>query len=134
MIESMSAKLKSVSQIVAAYASRNTVAQDELPRLIDTVFRALDDLERMPESAAELTPAVSVRSSLKRDRIVCLECGYQGKMLKRHISRAHDLSPNEYRAKWGLSSSYPMVAPAYSAARSEMAKKIGLGTKTGKRR
>lgn len=123
------------SDIVAAHVSNNNVAVDEVPTLISNVYSALANVggtggaqEEVPE------PAVSVRSSVKKDRIVCLDCGKKMKMLKRHLSTEHDMTPEEYRARWNLSSDYPMVAPDYAETRRDLAVKIGLGRKPGQKR
>ncbi len=117
------------ARIVAAYVSNNTVPAGELPDLIQSVQQALTKAAqaRVEEPKEELKPAVSVRKSVNPDYIVCLECGKKFKSLKRHLRTHHDLSPQEYRERWNLPYDYPMVAPNYAAARSEMAKKIGLG-------
>ncbi len=114
--------------IIAAYVKRNQVAPAELPALITQVNTALSRLGQAPaEAPAERTPAVSVRRSVTPERIVCLDCGLGGKMLKRHLMTAHGLTPNDYRDRWGLAADYPMVAPAYASRRSDLAKSIGLG-------
>ncbi len=116
--------------IVAAYVSRNAVPADAVPDLIRTVHQALDQLTRdAPVAAAEerAKPAVPVSRSIQHDFIVCLEDGKKLKMLKRYLRSRYNLSPDEYRRRWGLPPDYPMVAPAYAARRSDFAKKIGLG-------
>ena len=123
------------SEIVAAHVSNNSVSADEVGSLISSVYSALSGLggaEQAPEPTPE--PAVSVRSSLKKDHIVCLDCGKKMKMLRRHLSSEHDMSPTEYRYKWNLSADYPMVAPDYADTRRDLAVKIGLGRKPGQRR
>ena len=119
------------ADIVAAYVSKNTVSAGELPNLIREVHQALDKVAREPaESAAEpAKPAVPVRRSITPDYIVCLEDGKKFKSLKRHLRTHYDLSPEDYREKWGLPHDYPMVAPNYARARSDLAKKMGLGQK-----
>lgn len=120
------------ADIVAAHVSNNSVTSADLPRAISSVYTALAALSAPAAPAVEAqAPAVSVKASVKPDTITCLECGAKQKTLKRHIGTAHGLAPDEYRAKWGLPASYPMVAPNYAAARSEMAKRIGLGRKPG---
>lgn len=123
------------SDIVAAHVSNNGVAVDEVPTLIQNVYTALAGLgsssqaeEKRPE------PAVSIRSSVKRDHIVCLEDGKKLKMLKRHLMTAYGMTPDDYRKRWDLPSDYPMVAPEYAEKRRELAKKIGLGRKPGQKR
>lgn len=118
------------SDIVAAHVSNNSVAVSDLPTLIQNVHGALAQLSSpvaVPESKPE--PAVSVRSSIKPDYIVCLEDGKKLKMLKRHLMTHYQMTPEDYRAKWNLAPDYPMVAPNYAEQRRSLAKKIGLGTK-----
>ncbi|MGE0768418.1 MAG: MucR family transcriptional regulator [Hyphomicrobiaceae bacterium] len=119
------------AQIVSAYVSKNALASGELPTLIGDVHQALirasgnvDDGDR-----DELKPAVPVKKSVTPDYIVCLEDGKKFKSLKRHLRTHYKMSPEEYRAKWQLPHDYPMVAPNYAAARSQLAKKMGLGTR-----
>ena len=113
------------AQIVAAFVSGNKVSADGLPKLIEAVYRSLEDLEKGGEAKPE--PAVPVRQSVKRNHIVCLEDGKKFKILKRHLRTFHSMTQAEYRAKWGLRQDYPMVAPSYAAKRSELAKAAGLG-------
>lgn len=118
------------SDIVAAHVSNNSVAVTDLPILIQNVHYALAGLSSpkvVPEVKPE--PAVSVRSSIKPDYIVCLEDGKKLKMLKRHLMTHYQMTPDDYRAKWGLPADYPMVAPNYAEQRRSLAKKIGLGSK-----
>jgi predicted transcriptional regulator len=122
------------ADIVAAHASNNSIAPEQIPELIATVHQALAGLGKVQEVEARPEPAVSVRSSVKKDHIVCLEDGKKMKMLKRHLMTDHGMSPAEYRARWGLPSDYPMVAPDYAETRRELAKKIGLGRKPGQKR
>ena len=122
------------SDIVAAHVSNNSVSVDEVPALIQNVYGALAGLGAAPQVEAKPEPAVSVRSSVKNDHIVCLEDGKKMKMLKRHLMTDHGMTPDEYRARWGLASDYPMVAPAYAEKRRDLAKKIGLGRKPGQKR
>ena len=120
------------SDIVAAHVGNNSVAVGELPELIGNVYTALAGLGAPePEPEAPPQPAVPVRSSVKKDKIVCLEDGMELKMLKRHLMTHHGMTPAEYRQKWGLASDYPMVAPNYTETRRDLAKKIGLGRKPG---
>lgn len=123
------------SDIVSAHVSNNPVWGEEVSSLITNVYSALDRLgaEASPDEPAP-EPAVSVRSSVKKDQLVCLDCGKKMKMLRRHLSSEHDMSPEEYRAKWGLRADYPMVAPDYAETRRDLAVKIGLGRKPGQRR
>ena len=117
------------SDIVAAHVSNNSVAVSDLPVLIQNVYGALAGLrqEAVPVPP-KLEPAVSIRSSVKPDYIVCLEDGKKLKMLKRHLMTHYQMTPDDYRAKWGLPADYPMVAPNYAEQRRNLAKKIGLGT------
>jgi len=125
------------ADIVSAHVSNNSVAVSDLPLLIQNVHNALTGLgarEEVPEVKPE--PAVSIRSSIKPDYIVCLEDGKKLKMLKRHLMTHYQMTPDDYRQKWGLNADYPMVAPNYAEQRRTLAKKIGLGTKrrrTGKK-
>ena len=121
------------SDIVAAHLSNNDVEVDAVPSLITNVYQALSGLgepEEQPEERPE--PAVSIRASVKPDYIVCLEDGKKLKMLKRYLRTNYDMTPEEYRARWGLPSDYPMVAPNYAEKRRDLAKKIGLGRKPGR--
>jgi predicted transcriptional regulator len=117
------------AHIVAAYVSRNKVAAEAVPEIIRTVHSALEGLGQAPEPAAEERPkpAVPISRSVQHDYIVCLEDGKRLKMLKRYLRSRYDMSPEDYRRRWGLPPDYPMVAPAYAARRSDFAKKIGLG-------
>ena len=118
------------ADIVAAHVSNNSVAVNDLPSLIQNVHQALTEISAAKSAAEEKPePKVSIRSSVKPDYIACLECGKKQKMLKRHLMTNHDMTPSEYRQKWGLSSDYPMVAPNYAEQRRKLAKSIGLGTK-----
>ena len=122
------------SDIVVAHVGNNSVTADDLPSLIETVYNALTGLGAVASEEAQLEPAVSVRASVKKDHIVCLEDGKKMKMLKRHLMTDHGMTPDDYRARWNLPSDYPMVAPDYAEKRRELAKKIGLGRKPGQRR
>ncbi len=134
MIENSSSRGNEIiawtADIVASHVQNNSVAIRDLPILIKTVHESLSGLggEAMAEKPQ---PAVSVRRSVTPDYIVCLEDGRQLKMLKRHLSTAYGMSPEEYREKWGLPADYPMVAPNYAKQRSSLAKKIGLGKRRG---
>src|SRR5580692_12957054 len=117
------------AKIVGSYVRHQTVGAGQLTDLITTVHRALGELGQ-PNHPEELpTPAVSVRRSVKQDYVVCLDCGHRGKTLRRHISRQHGLSRDEYRERWGLRNDHPLTAPAYTERRSTMAKELGLGRK-----
>ncbi|XSG81238.1 MAG: MucR family transcriptional regulator [Methyloligella sp. ZOD6] len=117
------------AEIVSAYVSNNTVVASELPNVIGSVFDALNQAASNATQPAreELKPAVPVKKSVTPDYIICLEDGKKFKSLKRHLRTHYDLSPEEYREKWGLPHDYPMVAPNYAAARSALAKRMGLG-------
>jgi len=127
--------LRMATEIVAAYVRNNTVAANQVPDVINTVYAALQALNGKPAEAPSEPPkpAVSVRRSVMPDHIVCLEDGKKLKMLKRHLRAAYNMTPEEYRAKWGLPADYPMVAPNYAQQRSAFAKKIGLGRKKGQK-
>ena len=123
------------SDIVAAHVSNNSVAVDEVPTLISNVYSALAGLGGAGAAVEERPdPAVSVRASVKKDHIICLDCGKKMKMLKRHLSTEHGMTPEEYRQRWDLPSDYPIVAPDYADTRRDLAKKIGLGRKPGQKR
>jgi predicted transcriptional regulator len=118
------------ADIVAAHVSNNSVAVNDIPNLIQNVHAALTGISgasAAPEQKPE--PKVSIRSSVKPEAIACLECGKKQKMLKRHLMTNHQMTPADYRQKWGLSPDYPMVAPNYAEQRRKLAKSIGLGTK-----
>lgn len=119
------------ADIVSAHVSSNSVSSAELPGLISSVFASLSELGEPAAPAPEerRVPAVSVRSSIKPDYIVCLEDGKRFKMLKRHLMTDYGMTPDDYRTKWGLAADYPMVAPNYAEQRRVLAKQIGLGTK-----
>lgn len=118
------------SEIVSSHVSNNSVPSGEVPELIQTVFVKLNELAADTSvEAEELVPAVPIKKSITQDYIVCLEDGKKLKMLKRHLMTAYGMTPEDYRAKWGLKHDYPMVAPSYAAKRQELAKKIGLGRK-----
>ncbi|MDA0305328.1 MAG: MucR family transcriptional regulator [Proteobacteria bacterium] len=130
----LSELLELTTEIVAAHAGNNNVAANELPQLIQDVYRTLAVVGSQAASPERPRPAVAVKKSITPDYIVCLEDGKKLKMLKRHLKTAYNLTPEEYRERWGLASDYPMVAPNYAKHRSNLAKKIGLGTKPRKRR
>lgn len=118
------------SEIVAAHVSNNTVAVNDLPQLIEQVYRTLANVGAEPQQAQEKPqPAVPIKKSVTPDYIVCLEDGKKLKMLKRHLKTDHDMTPEQYRERWGLAPDYPMVAPNYAKQRSQLAKDIGLGTR-----
>jgi predicted transcriptional regulator len=117
------------AQIVSAHIGKNQMAADALPSLIQAVYRSLSTAGDVEAAPAAQTPAVPIKKSVFPDYIVCLEDGKKLKMLKRHLQTSYGLSPDTYRAKWGLPRDYPMVAPNYAATRSGLAKQIGLGRK-----
>jgi len=127
--ESRSNELLTItSDIVAAHVSNNTVSVADLPGLIEQVYRTLVTLGPGQDGARERpTPSVMIRKSITPDFIICLEDGKKLKMLKRHLKSAYNMTPDEYRERWGLASDYPMVAPNYAKQRSRLAKEIGLG-------
>jgi len=126
--------LRMTADVVAAYVSNNTLPTTQLAEVINAVYNSLKSLEGQPaEPQPEpLKPAVPIRKSVTPDYLVCLEDGKKLKMLKRHLRSTYNMTPDEYRAKWGLPTDYPMVAPSYAEQRSEFAKKIGLGRGTGR--
>jgi len=127
--------LSLTSDIVAAHVSNNTVAVTDLPGLIEQVYKTLSSVGGAGDAAADRpTPAVPIKKSITPDFIICLEDGKKLKMLKRHLKTAYDMTPDDYRERWGLPSDYPMVAPNYAKQRSKLAKAIGLGTQQRKRK
>ena len=124
------ALLSLTTEIVAAHVSNNTVALTDLPTLIEQVYKSLANVGTEPVVAEERPqPAVPIKKSVTPDYIVCLEDGKKLKMLKRHLKTAYNMTPEEYRDRWGLPADYPMVAPNYARQRSSLAKQIGLGTR-----
>jgi len=118
------------AEVVAAYVSNNVIPTGDLPGLIAEVHSALGSTTTTESAPAEKPkPAVPIRKSVQDDYIICLEDGMKFKSLKRHLMTYHGLTPEEYREKWGLPADYPMVAPAYARARSQLAKDMGLGQK-----
>src|SRR4030088_983369 len=115
------------SQIVAAYVRKNLIAIDQIAGLINAVHSTLNGLGNEVVEEPPRVPAVSVRRSVRHDYIICIECGYKGQMLKKHLQSRHGLSVVQYKLRWNLSSDYPMTAPDYSEQRSQLAKQIGLG-------
>jgi predicted transcriptional regulator len=127
------------TDIVSAYVSHNSVQKGDLPELIRTVASQLQALDHdtVPAPAVEaapLTPAIAVKRSVGKDYIVCLEDGKKFKSLKRHLRTAYNMTPDQYRSKWSLPNDYPMVAPNYAKARSQLAKSMGLGQSRRKRK
>ena len=121
--------IEMTAEIVAAYVENNTISTGDLPALIQSVHRALSSVSSGADAveAAPKEPAVPVRRSITADFLICLEDGRKFKSLKRHLRTKYNLSPEDYRAKWGLAKDYPMVAPNYAKARSDLAKQMGLG-------
>ncbi len=126
--EGFTEMLELTTEIVAAHVGNNPVAATELPGLIQSVYRTLMSVGSSPTVSERPKPAVSVKRSVFPDYIICLEDGKKLKMLKRHLKTAYDMTPEEYRERWGLPADYPMVAPNYAQHRSNLAKEIGLGT------
>ena len=122
------------ADIVTAHVANNSVEVSDVPVLIESVYGALARLGGETVEEAKPEPAVSIRSSIKPDYLICLEDGKKMKMLKRHLKTAYNMTPEEYRERWNLPADYPMVAPNYAETRRELAKKIGLGRKPGQRR
>lgn len=116
-----------VAEIVGRYVAHNRIAVGELPNLIAIIHRSLAGLGQPVEVAASSTPAVAINRSYGRDFVVCLECGWRGLILRRHLRVRHGLSPRDYRARWHLRDTHPLIAPAYSERRSTLAKQLGLG-------
>lgn len=126
--------LQMVTDVVSAYVSYNTISSGDIPELIRTVHTSLLDIQSPnveEEKERAQKPAVPIRRSVQPDYLICLEDGKKLKMLKRYLRTQYDISPEEYRRKWNLPSDYPMVAPNYSAQRSNFAKSIGLGRRRG---
>ena len=121
------------TNIVAAHVSNNPIAPGDLPPLIRNVYETLSSVgQEEVREPDQPEPAVPIKKSVTPNYIVCLEDGKKLKMLKRHLKTAYNMSPEEYRDKWGLSKDYPMVAPNYAKQRSQLAKEIGLGTRSRK--
>lgn len=126
--------LRMTADVVSAYLGNNTLPAAQIPEVINTVYLSLSRIEGKKASDGSETPKapISIRKSITADYIVCLEDGKKLKMLKRHLRTVYGMTPEEYRAKWGLPLDYPMVAPNYSRQRSAFAKKIGLGRSSGR--
>jgi len=120
--------LEMTTEIVAAHVGNNPIPVSDLPNLIHDVYKTLVSVGVEPQAAERPKPAVPIKKSVYPDYIVCLEDGKKLKMLKRHLKSAYNMTPEEYRERWGLSADYPMVAPNYARHRSNLAKEIGLGT------
>ena len=131
-----SSYIELTANIVSAYVSNNTVASAEIPGLISQVYSALTRVStgQVAAAAEPLKPAVPIKRSVTDEYIVCLEDGKKFKSLKRHLRTQYNMTPEQYREKWGLAPDYPMVAPNYAAARSELAKQMGLGQQRRRRR
>ncbi len=124
------ALLSLTTEIVSAHVSNNSVALSDLPGLIEKVYKSLAQARSEPTLGEERPqPAVPIKKSVTPDYIICLEDGKKLKMLKRHLKTAYDMTPEDYRERWGLPADYPMVAPNYTRQRSSLAKQIGLGTR-----
>ena len=130
--KSSASVLHMASEIVSAYVSHNALPAAHIPELIQTVYKSLSDMEQSQGDATKepLKPAVPIRRSITPEHIICLEDGKKLKMLKRHLRTTYNMTPDDYRKKWGLAPDYPMVAPNYAAQRSDFAKRIGLGRKS----
>jgi predicted transcriptional regulator len=118
------------ARIVSSYVRHHRLGPDQLPDLIASIRRSLGQLGQQVQAAQVLTPAVSIRQSVRHDYVVCLDCGYRGKTLRRHLGVRHGLNGDEYRRRWGLRSDHPLTAPSYSEQRSTLAKELGLGRKS----
>jgi predicted transcriptional regulator len=130
-MDTQSANPHLTGKIVGSYLRHHTVGASELPNLITSVHRALTEVGQPNPPEVPLTPAVSVRQSVRQDYVVCLDCGYRGKTLRRHITTRHGLSAEDYLKRWGLKQDHPLTAPSYSEQRSTMAKETGFGRKPG---
>ena len=126
--------LELTTEIVAAHVGNNSTAINELPKLIQDVYKTLAVVGTTPAVPERPLPAVPIKKSITPDYVICLEDGKKLKMLKRHLKTAYNMTPEDYRERWGLAPDYPMVAPNYAKHRSILAKKIGLGTKPRKGR
>jgi predicted transcriptional regulator len=122
-----SVDLRPAAKIIASYLGNHTLAPDQLSALIVSVQQALHQLGKSVQPEAMRIPAVSVRRSVQRNHVVCLECGFKGKTLRRHLGIRHGLQVSEYLRRWDLANDHPLTAPAYSEQRSAMAKEFGLG-------
>jgi predicted transcriptional regulator len=118
------------AKIIRGYVRHHRLGPDQLPDLIVSIHQALGQLGQQVQPAEVLTPAVSIRQSVRHDYVVCLDCSYRGKTLRRHLGVRHGLNGDEYRRRWGLRSDHPLTAPAYSERRSTLAKELGLGRKS----
>jgi predicted transcriptional regulator len=116
-----------VAKIIASYVSHHNLAPEQIPELIASVHRTIAGLGSPVEAPVALVPAVSVRRSVQRDVVICLDCGWKGKMLRRHLTTRHGLNAEEYLKRWSLPGDHPLTAPNYSVQRSNLAKELGLG-------
>ena len=116
-----------VAKIIASYVSHHSLSPDQIPELIASVHRTIAGLGQPAEISTALIPAVPVRRSVQRDAVICLDCGWKGKMLRRHLTTRHSLTGDEYLKRWGLPGDHPLTAPNYSVQRSNLAKELGLG-------
>jgi len=116
-----------VTKIIASYVSHHNLAPEQIPELINSVHRTIGSLGKPIEPQGALIPAVPIRRSVQRDAVICLECAWKGKMLRRHLSTRHGLTAEQYLKRWNLPSDHPLTAPAYSEQRSSLAKELGLG-------
>jgi predicted transcriptional regulator len=116
-----------VARIIASYVSHHNLTPEQIPELIAAVHRTIRGLGQPMETIAAPVPAVPVRRSVQRDAVVCLDCGWKGKMLRRHLTTRHGLSADDYLKRWGLPGDHPLTAPSYSVQRSNLAKELGLG-------
>jgi len=129
-----SVDLRPVTKIIASYVGNHTLAPEQLSALIVAVQQALRDLGKPAQMPAPRTPAVPIRRSVQRDHVVCLECGFRGKTLRRHLGTRHGLQIADYLNRWDLPADHPLTAPAYSEQRSTMARELGLGRKRSRPR
>ena len=116
-----------VTKIVTKYLSHHPLTPEQIPELIASVYRSLNSLGEVAPPPPVLTPAVPVRRSVQRDAVVCLDCGWKGKMLRRHLTTRHKMTGEQYLQRWNLPSDHPLTAPIYSEQRSVLAKELGLG-------
>jgi predicted transcriptional regulator len=126
--------LRPVTKIIASYIGHHKLTPEQLPALITSVQQALSGLGKPPAIAAPRLPAVPIKRSVQREQVICLECGFRGKTLRRHLGTRHGLQIAEYLRRWDLPSDHPLTAPAYSEQRSTMARELGLGRKRSRPR
>ncbi|MBV9858897.1 MAG: MucR family transcriptional regulator [Alphaproteobacteria bacterium] len=125
--KSRRANAQLVTKIIASYVSNHNVGPEQIPELIGAVHQTFERLGKPEKPQGTLTPAVPVRRSVQRDHVVCLDCGWKGKMLRRHLSTRHGYTSEEYLRRWGLPNDHPLTAPIYSEQRSSLARELGLG-------